>query len=154
MNVGTFPFPSSLSPFAATTFAALGRCTQMRRLSLLHQTVTAEHLQTLLPNLSLLETLELVSMDELRSLRFLSAVPHLASTLLALWLRDCVALCEAELLHVQLLTALSDLHVDRSFRQPLGPFIQAAFSPIRVVPALRLTNPNLHSFVYVPREEA
>lgn len=128
---------------------ALTQCSDINDLSLGHPSLTAGHLATLLPHLSRLSELRLVDCLELRSLSFLSATPHLASTLRKLNLWKSPLLPPAEALHVQRLHALEELSFERSFTAPLDEAILASFAPHDPL-TRQQANPNLRTFSYRP----
>lgn len=87
----------------------------------------------------------------LRSLSFLTAAPHLASSLTALTLDDCPALPLRDLYLVYHLPALERLAIIESFDAPLDAFALQSLTPDSLV--VRRCMPNLKEFHYEPTPE-
>ena len=99
--------------------------------------VTSTHLTALLPQLTRLHTLVLVSSSELESLQFLSDVPALQHTLRFLFLSGQSALHSAEMRHILGLKNLTALDLMSSFSEPLDGLTQHLLKPRTLLPNIR-----------------
>jgi hypothetical protein len=120
--------------------AGLQRCGRIEVLGLGFKSLTATHLNELLPRLPRLHTLSLGFAD-ITTLSFL-AHPPMTRQLVVLQLSCCERLPLTELRHVHALRRLKDLLLCRSFNAPMDAHCQSLYTP----PSVLL--PQLQDFDY------
>lgn len=147
-----FQFPPNTRVTAEVILQVLADRPQLTKLVLQHPLINSKHLTQLLPSLPMLNNLGLYIMPQLNSLSFLSITP-IKHTLQILLLQSCrhPSLTEAELVHVEKLSALHTLQIHHSFA--VGPYVTARFSPSSALHP-NLIMPHLQTFDYIPAAEA
>lgn len=109
--------------------SALSRCTKMKKFRIEHPHMTDVQLESILSHMPELISLNLIKMNSLTRLAFVSKLSNLATKLTTLYLQFCRAIDVAECIHLHSLRSLEKLFLDNSFSSDFDTKMVASFTP-------------------------